>query len=372
MKRNLSGLTIASLALLSATIAHASTAAPLANRLVIPAAAHTEGAAGSKWATDLDLWNGSSAEVTIRTTFVAEGSIGTDASPSANLTIPAHGSLAVTDALATLFPAGAASGALSFDLTDAQSRKVALTSRTYNLTANGSFGQTIPALGADSALSSGQTGILFPPRDPATSRMNFGSYALEDSVANWRVLSSDGTVVAERLGIAYAKSSVARYNDGIRSFLSATAAAGQVVEVEVVSGRLLPWASRIDNQTNDGDFSIARPVHDNDLPVILGLDTNGDGQPEIRDADTNGTLDLSLAVSNSAAFPYDVRLLATDPEGHALSFTGVSLPSTVLLDAGNGRLTIFPSQGLGLVGSLKVRVSDGTDSVLVTIPISSY
>lgn len=350
----------------------AATAAPLPMRLVVPAAAHAAGANGSSWATDVDLYNAGLDPVPVTVAFVADGTAGTDSAPAKTVVVPAGSTLALSDVLGDLFALESASGALALDFDPAADRKLAIGSRTYNRTDAGTFGQSIAALDPASGLGAGQTGVLFAPIDPVAARLNFGAFAVEETVANWRLLSSGGAVVAEKLGIAYPRGTAARYNDGIRGFLGGSVAPGQVVQVEVVSGRLLPWASRIDNATNDGDFSLARSVRPNEAPLVVGLDTDGDGIADMLDADGNGVLDLALAVAVSSGFPYDMRIVARDPEGKPLTFTGLNLPTSVLLDGATGALTIWPGPSLAQTGGLKIRVSDGTDTTVLTIPVAAF
>jgi hypothetical protein len=352
--------------------AGAAFAAPLPNRLVIPASARSEGVGGARWTTDLDLLNAGPSILAGRVSFIADGTTGSDASPTVEVAIPAKGTLQIRDAVGTLFGLDGAAGALSFDFADSDLPKLAIGSRTYNDSDAGTFGQTIPALESSSGIAAGKTVVLFAPREPEALRLNFGAFAFEDSVANWRLVDAEGHLVAERLGVSYPRSTSAKYNDGIRSFFGSTPEAGETLQIEIVSGRLLPWASRVDNRTNDGDFSLPRAVRPNEPPLLRGLDTNSDGVADIPDSNGDGTLDLPVAIAASSPFPYEMRLIGTDPEGRSLTWTGIDLPSGTTIESATGKLVVWPGQPLYTAGRIRVRLSDGTDSIVATIPVSTY
>jgi hypothetical protein len=76
-------------------------------------------------------------------------------------------------------------------------------------------------------------------------------------------------------------------------------------------------------------------------PVLVGLDTNGDGIAEIVDADGNGTLDGKFSADCSASAPISVRLIALY-EGPNPVFLASNMPQGMSLDPG-GRITYQPS-----------------------------
>jgi len=341
-------------------------------KLVVPAAAHAAGVGGSVWSTDLNFYNSSAFDITGRLTLIADGTTGSDGSPSAVVTIPAHRSIALVDAVGQTLGQTSASGALSFDFADSDLPKLAISSRTFNQSSEGTFGQTIPALSNAEGVAAGTVSVLFAPVDPVATRFNFGAFSLEDSVVTWRLVASDGTVLVEKKDLSVSRGTALKYNDGIHGYFGVEPTPGEVVEIEVRSGRMLPWASRVDNKTNDGDFSLARSVRGNEPPVIAGLDTNNDGSVDVKDLNGDLTLDQALAISSGAPFPYDMRLVASDPEGKPLSFTGLSLPSNVVIDSASGLMTVWPGVGLLQISGVRIQISDGIDTVIVTIPIAAY
>ena len=339
-----------------------------AERLVIPVTAHADGWLGSVWVSDVSWHNAGTVAVPLTVRFVPEGG---GAPTSRTVTIPGRGTRSDADVLSSLFGLVSGSGAIVVDTDGTSAGKVAVDSRTYNRTLAGTFGQEVPAVGSEGWLAAGQRGVLFPAIDRTTTRVNGGVYASEASAATWRLLSDAGAVLAEREGVAYTADTATRYNDLIKSLFGPDAPAGSLVEVEVTAGRLVAWGSRVDNRTNDGDFALARRVRSNELPSLVGLDTGGDGNADVFDRNGDFELDQAIGLSSSALTPYELRLIATDPDGAPITWSAVEMPSVASLDPATGILRIWASISIGDT-TVKVRMSDGTDSAVVTLKFTIY
>jgi hypothetical protein len=83
-------------------------------------------------------------------------------------------------------------------------------------------------------------------------------------------------------------------------------------------------------------FLVTRSIH----PAIAGLDTNGDGVPEIVDADGNGVLDVAVETDCNHPVPYAYRLVAKDA-GTPPLFSATSLPAGMEM-AADGSITFSP------------------------------
>jgi len=108
--------------------------------LVVPAAAHVKGAEGTNWKTDLEVHNPGSSAVTFTVEALIRGQAN-PSPPSATFTVEPGHSRRFADVLDAVFHL---SGAAALRITPGSGALMA-TSRTYNDTGSGTYGQLIPA-----------------------------------------------------------------------------------------------------------------------------------------------------------------------------------------------------------------------------------
>ena len=153
--------------------------------LWVAAAAHADGYNGSQWRTDLTVANTGTGEARVRVQYLAGG----DGPPAeAVLSVPENGVTAITDVLATLLGAEGA-GALRLSV---EAGTVEAVSRTYNQTANGTYGQFIPAARLEEAIGEGETGLLVQLRKDDAFHTNVGFVNLTGAPAEVEVVYTDG------------------------------------------------------------------------------------------------------------------------------------------------------------------------------------
>ncbi|HSN57060.1 MAG TPA: hypothetical protein VLT32_20485, partial [Candidatus Sulfomarinibacteraceae bacterium] len=128
-------------------------ASELSHRYIVPAAAHTEGADGSVWRTDLVLHNPSDLAITVVASWIPSVVTGAAGAlvPGVELSLDPRQTRVVEDVMAGLFPvpSGAvASGALIVEARDASgaSAPIVVDSRTWSGEPDRSYGQGIPAV----------------------------------------------------------------------------------------------------------------------------------------------------------------------------------------------------------------------------------
>lgn len=140
------------------------------SRAYVPAVAHAPGAEGTAWRTDMAIVNLSGATTEVTLTFVPyEG--GAHTVRAAEL---AHGEIREwRDVLVALFGVGTGESAKGTIRLDADAAVYA-TSRTYNETPSGTFGQYMPALAASDCLSVDEPGVVLLLRDTDAFRSNLG------------------------------------------------------------------------------------------------------------------------------------------------------------------------------------------------------
>jgi len=214
-----------------------------AEETYVAAAARGEGTSGSVWRTDLGVLN--TKETTIDIDVVYHPSNGPDAVMSMTLEPGEHQIL--DDVVGRVGSEG--SGSLEI----AASAPVMVSSRTYNQSPSGSFGQYLDGIGVSGTVGAGTRVWLPQLRQNPDFRTNIGlnNTGGERTRIELRLHDEDGTLLAStqrnlpsggRLQLQEPFDRLAGRND---------ITAGYAV-VEVLSGGgLLTYASVIDNRTND-------------------------------------------------------------------------------------------------------------------------
>ncbi len=208
----------------------------------VPVSSHAPGANGSQWRSDLGVLNPNQAAANVTVILYTSGGTisGTAAVPGGNQAVFA-------DILGQLGFSG--SGAL--EVTSDQ--PVVMTSRTYNQSANGTFGQDYASYGSASTLGTGQSAWLPQLTESAAYRTNISLTNTGSVVATVTVTLFDGA--GNRLRSYSATLNPGEWQQQNRPFW---ALAGQsamdrgyaVVTVTAGSG-VVASASVIDNLTND-------------------------------------------------------------------------------------------------------------------------
>jgi hypothetical protein len=215
--------------------------------------AHAPGAEGTAWRTNLAVVNRNQdqAELTLRFyPYEEAGSVS-----EREQTIAAGATVEWQDLLVSLFDlddATAAKGTVHIEA----DQPLAVTARTYNQTAVGTFGQYLPALTVSQALIGGQTGVIPQLKYTTGFRTNVGLLNLgsSDCEVDIRLIGVDGQQVGEQVRVTV---SPGRYWQGDNIFGSAWTGAGgrniAYAEIEVVTagGQVWAYGSVVDNATGD-------------------------------------------------------------------------------------------------------------------------
>ncbi|MCU0304345.1 MAG: hypothetical protein MUC56_09850 [Thermoanaerobaculales bacterium] len=224
--------------------------------LWLPGAAHTDGAAGTTWRTDLELRSVGVEDAVVRIDLLRRNRDNTTF-PSVTLTIPAGAAQRLPDVLAGLF---GVEGSATLRVVQVEG-EVRATGRTYNDTPSGTYGQFIGAAEVEDAFDDLRDATLiqlgFSP-DPATGvRTNIGFVNLSPSPADLEVdlfhadLRYLGTVSAgleayeyDQLDNVFARVTDDEVEDGFA-----------VVRMLTEGAEYLTYASVVDNRTGDPVYS---------------------------------------------------------------------------------------------------------------------
>lgn len=225
--------------------------------LVIAAASHADGLNGTTWRTQLEVCN-PSPDPRIYRVELLPGYPPRAAPPPATLSLEPHACHRHDDVLASLF-GFAGSGALRIV---SEEGALAASSRTYADTADGTFGQSIPAVPECEAFSGEQALLLqlSSSADPDEGfRTNVGLVNLADQPAEVRLTASSGNW--HHLGflrVPVPPRSHRQLSDLLRVLGAGTVDAASVRVWVPSEGRVIPYASVVDNATGDPTFIPAR------------------------------------------------------------------------------------------------------------------
>ena len=216
---------------------------------VVAAAAHSGGAMGSSWRTDLAAVNGGSQAASATFTFAPRSG-----SPVARAVALAAGEARdYRDVLVSLFGVDeAASTSGSVHVT--ADRPLCLSSRTFNPTAKGSYGGYLPAVAAAEALGPGKTGVLTHLKGGESFRVNVGLTALGTTAATvaLRLRGTDGAPLGREIVLEVPAGGLVQQDDVFAAAgVAGPPIAWATLEVRTAGALVWAYASVIDNRTAD-------------------------------------------------------------------------------------------------------------------------
>ncbi len=319
---------------------------------VVPAAAHVGGSAGTSWVTDLVLHNPATADVTAAL-FLMRADTDSSSAAGIEVTVPAGRSLRLPDVVATSFGVATGSGAILVG----SDRFLVVSSRTYNNSASGTYGQYIPGYPLNAALHRGDAAELIQLEHDSRFRTNLGvanptALTLDVLV---ELFSSDGSPIGQRTfqvppwsyhqenGV-FSGSSQPEVGDGRARVSSPTSGA-----------QYFAYASVVDNTSGDPVF--VAPVRSTGGVLWIPAAAHVTGAN-----DTDWRTDLELMSPSGGATSARIELLRTgqgNPSPQAVDRTLAEGSCTRLTDAvsglfgfsGSGALKISPSGGAVLASS---------------------
>ncbi|MDX1582919.1 MAG: M36 family metallopeptidase, partial [Thermoanaerobaculia bacterium] len=242
--------------------------------IFLPVIAHTPGAEGTFFVSDLAVSNPSDAhEVTLVHT--PSGADGTEQFAAIRVVLPSNGTVVLRDLVRFLF---GASGSGSLEIRDA-APGVRVSSRTFNQATEGTFGQTIPAVHRSEI--SGDRFVLSQIRRSTSFRTNFGFSNLSDETSSATISVRDGSgQIAGSLTLELEPFS--HHQVPLGTFVTAPEVEPAWGEVIVDSGRIASYASVVDNRTGDSAFVPGEPVRTRRAEVVIPVAAHLPGARQTR------------------------------------------------------------------------------------------
>lgn len=227
-----------------------------AQELYLPAAAHTAGAAGTVWRSDLEVRASDNSAAVFTIELLEERSNNSDPL-AADFTLTPGQSLRLVDVVGVVFGFDG-SAALRLTATEGE---ILATSRTYNDSPNGTYGQYIPAFAAEAAAEPGFDYVLMQLTSTAAYRTNVG---FVNATGDSEILEIDlhaasgdllGSIEAtlrpyemRQISNVFAQVTGDDVDDGYA-----------VVRTRDDGGRFFAYASVVDNLSGDAIFVPAQP-----------------------------------------------------------------------------------------------------------------
>ncbi|MEJ5166919.1 MAG: choice-of-anchor D domain-containing protein [Thermoanaerobaculia bacterium] len=221
------------------------------NGYIIPASALAYGAYGSRWVTDVKIHNPENKNVSFRI-FYLPTQINNSVASSGDFTLGSNQTLSIPNILRVLFGLTDGVGAILVTLLE-NPLNLLITSRTYNLTSQGTYGQFIKGYPVSRFISSGTKGYLLGLQKDSRMRTNVGFNSLSEG-ANFKItlINGNGTNLASK-EISLPPNSHLQIND-IFGDLQVQGNSNSYAIVEVLSGKVFSYASVVNNQSSDPIF----------------------------------------------------------------------------------------------------------------------
>jgi hypothetical protein len=336
-----------------------------ATTLVIPASGTGPGANESHWQTELTFHNTSASSINATLTFHdVLGSAGTSA-----VTVAPRATVAIADVVANRFGRAAATGAIEVTFDSAFAQKLTVSSRTFNKSAAGEFGQDIPAVDQSAIPAAGSVVVLSGPSSAADARFNFGLYADSASTIQWDLVRADGTIAASK-EISYAAGTQAQYNAGVSTLFNIDTQDNDTVHAIVTAGRAIAYGSAVNNISGDPTYVPGILARTDSRINFAGVAFGDSASVSVPDANHDGLLDRSIDVQ-TGSWPISFRILvnSTTPA----TFEILNAPSQLRFYDANGGLTWWPdAASAGTTLNLKVRVTADGATEIITIPFNLH
>jgi hypothetical protein len=326
---------------------------------IVPAAGTGPGANDSHWQSELTLHNTSASAVTATLRFHDAAG----AQQSTDVTINARSTVTIADVVNTRFGRESATGAIEITVPDASANRMAITSRTFNSSASGQFGQDIPAVNANDAAGAGDVVVLQAPSSANDARFNFGLYAVTDAKVRWDLVRADGTTVSPIAEQSYAAGTQIQFNQGITNLLGQTEQDNDAVHAVITSGKVIAYGSAVQNTSGDPSFVPGIRVRSDIKINFLGVDVDENGSIDIVDANHDGVLDQPIEIF-TLGFPNFFRVIVEGPATLEI----VEAPSDATVVDAQTIEWSAPGTMRGTSGVLKVRATVNGVSEILTIP----
>jgi len=287
---------------------------PFTAAVVIPAAAHVGGAQGTAWVTDLVLHN-PSTEAATAYLFFLESEVDSSDADARLVTVPGNQSYLYLDVVADVFGASRSTGAILVG----SDRPLTVSSRTYNNSTDGTFGQFIAGVDLNDALiSGGRATVIQLSAGSFRSNLGVANVCSETIDVAAEVYSETGQLLDTRYLRVPPWSHLQINGVFARAGQPAAADGYAVLRCDTLDARWFAYASVVDNRSGDPVFVAPAVASSEPLWITAAARVAGAN-------DTDWSTDLELFAG--AVAPSSLSVKWHGPEGGApreanVGFTG--------------------------------------------------
>jgi len=310
------------------------TSMPLSSRVTIPASASASGANGTSWMTELTAVNPTGVDSGATIVFRERGKNGSFVD-SISLDLPAHSTVRVDDAVQDLFQKTNSAGSLHVVLP----AEAILSSRTFNNSSDGTYGQTIPAF-PDAEGFTYFDDIILPSFTVGEQfRTNLGLVNLYSNpvIVDVDIRDSQGSTIANPSLEVPAFSSIQA-----SGLAGSTDGGYAVLSLYDLEASILPYLSVVDNESGDPIF--VYPIEPSSGRITVPAAAHSPGA-----RDTIWRTDLDVLNPTSGTVTYNLSYLAQGRDN------GVRPGYSFSLDPGQSRRhldvveSVFGTEGAGAI-----------------------
>jgi hypothetical protein len=308
--------------------------------LHVAAAAKAPGAYGTDWRTDGMLFNPGAATVCYNLHFASSGESGTTDTDCGASCLLGNSSRSFRDILGTACSIeGQSAGSITVNPTG----KLLFTTRIYNQTENGTYGQFVEAVTGDQGLEVGDKAhvIALKQNSEYHTNLGFAEITSRETLIEIRIYDSSASQI---LSTSYHLPSTGWLQVGLSEMGISNLDLGRA-EIEVISGgAVLPYASVVDNRTGDAIFIPAQkasaiPTVDHQIIPVVARSQGAYG--------THWQSDLWLFNDAVSAKILDLTYRTADSSYRA----SLAMEPRHIMEIGDILSRLFPAAGEG-AGSL--------------------
>jgi len=319
---------------------------------VIPAAAHTEGAGGTQWVSDVVLYSSGGRDAVTNLYLMKDGLDNTFAE-ARRLPVPAGASVRLEDVVRSTFSETDAAGAILIG----SDLPLIVSSRTYNNAQAGTFGQLIPGSPASEWIQGTRAATLIHLTQTPRYRTNLGLVNLRPYGANLivEVYGADGGKRGEKI---YSVPPWGWVQKGyaLRDITGSGAQdAFVVVRSQDPTARYVAYASTVDNVSGDAVFG--SPVAGSGETLFVAGVAHLEGVNQ-----TVWRTDLELCATGTDPARLRLDLLRADSDNSSPAARSVTVPpsgcsryddivGSLFGSSGSAALRIVPEHGSAAVSS---------------------
>ncbi len=212
---------------------------------IVPVVGSTRGQSNANFKTELQMANGTDLPMAGWLVLRPQGAF-------RRYELAPHTTLSFADIVAEL----GATGLGSIDVFVDRGLVPTVVARAFDDQPNGTTGVTVPVIPIGSVLSGVDVATLIVPRDLTRYRFNIGVRALNDGATLALIVRSPNGAELHRRTVTFDDDHFEQQPGNV--FTGATLQPDDSIEIRVIAGSAVVYATTVDNQTNDSSIQIAR------------------------------------------------------------------------------------------------------------------